>query len=142
MGLRILLQESETQLEGGIRMRSDLGVDINTAYGNLRAATEEHYIAQGQYNAARAEYGTARVMGLAKGEIQGKNADLRKASELEVLYDEKAELFVRETAMHLARLQYELAQVDVKWVGMRLRMEELREKEGPTDQAGLEADPD
>lgn len=117
--------------------------DIDTAYGNLHAATEEFYITQGQHNAAKAEYETARVLALSKGEIQGKNADMRKASELEVLYDEKADLFVKETAVHLARLSYELAQVDVKWIGARLRLEELYgEAERPTDQAGLETDAD
>ena len=117
--------------------------EIDTAYGNLYAATEEFYIAQGQYNAAKTEYETARVLALAKGEIAGKNADLRKAAELEVLYDEKAALTVREVAAHLARLSYELAQVDVKRVNARLRLEELHgQEERPTDQAGLEADAD
>lgn len=100
-------------------------VDIDAVYSRLHDTTADHHLAQRLLASTEAVYETAKLEALRDGLIIGKNAELRKAAEAEVLADEGAQLIIRQSAAHIARAMFDLSLVEVKWLSARTRLEAL-----------------
>ena len=101
---------------------------ITSAFDMLKERKVDHFKTVEELAFVKRELESKKLIGLADGTIDGKNAELREASAREKLADlfasvEKAERFERE-----ARLYFDLAQVEVDYLKTILRLAELHQK--------------
>jgi hypothetical protein len=74
-----------------------------------------------EHDEASQDLEAARVAGLASGEISGSNADLRKASAMEVLADKYEWEELSGKRLFEAEVVLEMAKIQERWLGTDLR---------------------
>ena len=98
---------------------------INDAYGTLRTAQEQAYLHGERVIDAKSDVESKLLGRLADGSIVGKNQALRDAYAREVLASEYATLEIAEEANRTAKLDLDLARLEVDRLKMLLRLAEL-----------------
>ncbi len=119
----------ETYLEPQVGAVPKVGITpdaVNAAYANLAAAKQAYYFAAEAANTARRQYAEEYAAWLLRtGEAAGKNDGERKARFLEAAPDPAAEVEKAETTERRAKLDADLAGLEVERVRTLLRVMEF-----------------
>ena len=101
---------------------------IEIAFSDMVESKKEHYRTAEKLANAKAELEKQKLIGLADGTIDGKNAELREASAREKLADLYANAEKAEAAEREARLNLDISQIEVDRLKTILRLAELHQK--------------
>jgi hypothetical protein len=94
---------------------------ISSAYGRLAKSKQDLWQVAERVTARRIALERAQAMALVSGEISGRNEAERQAQARERLHGEYAELEAAEAEERRARLDYDLARIEVERIETVLR---------------------
>lgn len=98
---------------------------VKSAYDQVRQTTERLWNATERELAAKTMLEKTKAQMLADGTIQGKNAELREASARDILHSQYTALELAEETVRKARLDFDLARIDLEEMRTLLRLAEV-----------------